>query len=107
MQWNYMRSEFLKSTSELSIRDMKKRFQSLPQQSDEIENSSLHVNIVEKLNKKIQDQGLSDIGCFEKDLVFGYAGAKELINMLNTKEDTTIENKLHRNQNTDKSQSII
>ena len=68
--------------------------QALPQYSDQLDKLSLHVDIAAKLNQKIREQGLSDIGRSEKDLFFGDAGAKELINMLQTKEDMTMENKL-------------
>ena len=68
--------------------------QALPQYSDQLDKLSLHVDIAAKLNQKIKEQGLSDIGRLEQDLVFGDAGAKELINMLKTKEDIATENKL-------------
>lgn len=80
--------------NELSTRDMQKMVQALPQYSDQLDKLSLHVDIAAKLNQKIKEQGLSDIGHLEQDLVFGDAGAKELINMLKTKEDMTAENKL-------------
>ena len=42
-------------------------------------NLSLHVEIDAKLNQKIKEQGLSDIGRLEQDLVFGDARAKEFV----------------------------
>ena len=80
--------------NELSTRDMQKMVQALPQYSDQLDKLSLHVDIAAKLNQKIKEQGLCDIGLLEQDLVFGDAGAKELINMLKTKEDIATENKL-------------
>ena len=80
--------------NELSTRDMQKMVQALPQYSDQLDKLSLHVDIAAKLNQKIKEQGLSDIGHLEQDLIFGDAGAKELINMLKKKEDITAENKL-------------
>ena len=68
--------------------------QDLLQYSDQIDKLSLHVDIAAKLNQNIKEQGLSDIGRLEQDLVFGDAGAKKLINMLKTKEDITAENEL-------------
>ncbi|KAB1210064.1 Protein transport Sec1a [Morella rubra] len=38
--------------------------------------------------------GLRELGQLEQDLVFGDAGAKDVINFLRTKQDATPENKL-------------
>ncbi|KMZ60329.1 Syntaxin binding protein 2 [Zostera marina] len=80
--------------SELSTRDLQKMVQALPQYSEQIEKLSLHVEIAGKLHRIITDMGLRDIGKLEQDLVFGDAGAKEMINFLRTKQETTPENKL-------------
>ncbi|KMZ76137.1 Syntaxin binding protein 2 [Zostera marina] len=80
--------------SELSTRDLQKVVQALPQYSEKIEKLSLHVEIAGKLMRIIADLGLRDIGKLEQDLVFGDAGAKEVINFLRTKQETSPENKL-------------
>ncbi|KAG1360744.1 putative SNARE-interacting protein KEULE [Cocos nucifera] len=80
--------------SEISTRELQKMVQALPQYSDQIEKLSLHVEIAGKINKLIRDTALRDIGQLEQDLVFGDAGAKEVINFLRTKQDVSPENKL-------------
>ncbi|KAH9733071.1 protein transport Sec1a [Citrus sinensis] len=57
---------------ELSTRDLQKIVQALPQYSEQVDKLSLHV----------------------EDLVFGDAGAKDVINFLRMKQDVTPENKL-------------
>lgn len=79
---------------ELSTRDLQKMVQALPQYSDQIDKLSLHVEIAGKVNKVIRELELREIGQLEQDLVFGDAGAKEMINFLRTKQDVTRENKL-------------
>lgn len=44
------------------------------------------IQIAGKLHRIITDMGLRDIGKLEQDLVFGDAGAKEMINFLRTKQ---------------------
>ncbi|XP_054781286.1 protein transport Sec1a isoform X2 [Prosopis cineraria] len=80
--------------SELSTRDLQKMVQALPEYTETMEKISLHVEIAGKMNKIIRDTGLRDLGQLEQDLVFGDAGAKEVINYLRTKQETPIENKL-------------
>ncbi|BBG97416.1 secretory 1A [Prunus dulcis] len=58
--------------NELSTRDLQKMVQALPQYTEQVDKISLHV----------------------EDLVFGDAGAKDVINYLRTNQDTTPENKL-------------
>ncbi|KAJ0052970.1 hypothetical protein Pint_00249 [Pistacia integerrima] len=79
---------------ELSTRDMQKIVQSLPQYSEQVDKLSLHVEIAGKINQIIRDIGLRELGQLEQDLVFGDAGAKDVINFLRTKQDATPENKL-------------
>ncbi|XP_044494083.1 protein transport Sec1a [Mangifera indica] len=79
---------------ELSTRDMQKIVQSLPKYNEQVEKISLHVEIAGQINQIIRDIGLRELGQLEQDLVFGDAGAKEVINFLRTKQDTTPENKL-------------
>ncbi|KAG6548880.1 hypothetical protein Mapa_009643 [Marchantia paleacea] len=83
-----------KEGQELSTRDMQKMVQALPQYRDQLEKLSLHIHIATVLNKKIKDDGLSDVGNLEQDFVFGDATSKELINILNVKQDLSAENKL-------------
>ncbi|KAK9273663.1 hypothetical protein L1049_018473 [Liquidambar formosana] len=80
--------------SELSTRDLQKMVQALPQYSEQVDKLSLHVEIAGKINRIIREIGLRELGQLEQDLVFGDAGAKEVINFLRTKQDTTFENKL-------------
>nr|CAD1818557.1 unnamed protein product [Ananas comosus var. bracteatus] len=47
-----------------------------------------------KINKLIREIGLRDIGQLEQDVVFGDAGAKEVISFLRIKQDLSPENKL-------------
>ncbi|XP_020244229.1 SNARE-interacting protein KEULE-like isoform X2 [Asparagus officinalis] len=79
---------------EMSTRDLQKMVQALPQYSEQMEKISLHVEIAGKINQLIRDLELRDIGQLEQDLVFGDAGAKEVINFLRTKQDVSPENKL-------------
>ncbi|KAL9670850.1 hypothetical protein QQ045_008409 [Rhodiola kirilowii] len=80
--------------SELSTRDLQKMVQALPQYNEQMDKLSLHVEIAGKINKIIRDMGLRELGQLEQDLVFGDAGAKEVINFVRTKQDATTENKL-------------
>lgn len=80
--------------SEISTRDLQKMVQALPQYSEQVDKLSLHVEIAGKINTIIREMGLRELGQLEQDLVFGDAGAKEVINFLRTKQDATPENKL-------------
>ncbi|KAG5042068.1 hypothetical protein AAZX31_03G021500 [Glycine max] len=80
--------------SELSTRDLQKMVQALPQYTEQVEKISLHVEIAGKINKIIRETDLRELGQLEQDLVFGDAGAKEVINFLRTKQNTTPEYKL-------------
>ncbi|KAJ1257835.1 hypothetical protein BS78_10G026700 [Paspalum vaginatum] len=60
---------------EVSTRDLQKIVQALPQYSDQVEKLTLHIEV-------------------EQDLVFGDAGAKEVISILRSKQDMSPENKL-------------
>ncbi|KAJ8460228.1 hypothetical protein OPV22_033154 [Ensete ventricosum] len=79
---------------EISTRDLQKMVQALPQYNEQMEKLSIHVEIAGKINTMIREAGLRDIGQLEQDLVFGDAGAKEVISFLRRKQDTTPENKL-------------
>ncbi|ESR58503.1 protein transport Sec1a [Citrus sinensis] len=79
---------------ELSTRDLQKIVQALPQYSEQVDKLSLHVEIAGKINHIIREIGLRDLGQLEQDLVFGDAGAKDVINFLRMKQDVTPENKL-------------
>jgi syntaxin-binding protein 1 len=55
------------------------------------------VQIAGKINRCIREYGLRDIGQLEQDLVFGDAGAKEVISILRSKQVCTereIKNRL-------------
>lgn len=52
------------------------------------------MQVAGKINKVIRDTGLRELGQLEQDLVFGDAGAKDVINFLRTKQEATPENKL-------------
>ncbi|WOK92926.1 SNARE-interacting protein KEULE-like [Canna indica] len=80
--------------AEISTKDLQKMVQALPQYTEQVEKLSLHVEIAGKINKMIREMGLRDVGQLEQDLVFGDAGAKEVINFLRAKQDTSPENKL-------------
>ncbi|KAM6584667.1 hypothetical protein CsatB_011669 [Cannabis sativa] len=83
-----------RDSSEISTRDLQKMVQALPQYTEQVEKISLHVEIAGKINKIIRDMGLRELGQLEQDLVFGDAGAKDVINFLRTKQNTSPENKL-------------
>uniref|UniRef100_A0A7C9ESQ9 Uncharacterized protein n=1 Tax=Opuntia streptacantha TaxID=393608 RepID=A0A7C9ESQ9_OPUST len=83
-----------RNSGDLSTRDLQKMVQSLPQYSEQLDKLSLHIEIAQKINRIIREQGLKDIGQLEQDLVFGDAGTKEVINYLRTHEDVSRENKL-------------
>ncbi|XWS77206.1 hypothetical protein CRYUN_Cryun01aG0241700 [Craigia yunnanensis] len=72
--------------SELSTRDLQKIVQALPQYNEIVEKLSLHVEIAGTINKLIREMGLRELGQLEQDLVFGDAGAKDVINFLRTKQ---------------------
>uniref|UniRef100_A0A7N0SZ20 SNARE-interacting protein KEULE n=2 Tax=Kalanchoe fedtschenkoi TaxID=63787 RepID=A0A7N0SZ20_KALFE len=80
--------------SELSTRDLQKMVQALPQYNEQMDKLSLHVEIAGKINKIIREMGLRELGQLEQDLVFGDAGAKEVINFLRSNQDASTENKL-------------
>ncbi|OWM64946.1 hypothetical protein CDL15_Pgr028664 [Punica granatum] len=80
--------------SELSTRDLQKIVQSLGQYGDQVDKLSSHVEIAGKINTLIRETGLRDLGQLEQDLVFGDAGAKDVISFLRTKTDASPENKL-------------
>eukprot|EP00249_Psilotum_nudum_P019849 c27445_g1_i3 orf=1768-3075(-) len=75
-----------KDGHELSTRDMQKMVQALPQYREQLDKLSLHIDIATKLNDKIKENVLSDIGNLEQDFVFGDASSKELINILSTNQ---------------------
>lgn len=79
---------------EVSTRDLQKIVQALPQYSDQVEKLTLHIEIAGKMNRCIREYGLRDIGQLEQDLVFGDAGAKEVISILRSKQDMSPENKM-------------
>ncbi|CAL5211061.1 unnamed protein product [Lathyrus oleraceus] len=79
---------------EISTRDLQKMVQALPQYTEQVEKISLHVEIAGKINTIIRDAALRELGQLEQDLVFGDAAAKDVINFLRTKQNTTPEYKL-------------
>ncbi|XP_042397739.1 probable protein transport Sec1b [Zingiber officinale] len=79
---------------EISTKDLQKIVQALPQYNEQVEKLSLHVEIAGKINRLIREMHLRDIGQLEQDLVFGDAGAKEVITLLRTKQDASPESKL-------------
>ncbi|KAJ1413631.1 Sec1-like, domain 2 [Sesbania bispinosa] len=79
---------------ELSTRDLQKMVQALPQYTEQVEKISLHVEIAGKINKLIRETDLRELGQLEQDLVFGDAGAKDVISFLRTKQNTSPEYKL-------------
>ncbi|KAK7260236.1 hypothetical protein RIF29_26119 [Crotalaria pallida] len=80
--------------SEISTRDLQKMVQALPQYTEQVEKISLHVEIAGKINTIIRENELRELGQLEQDLVFGDAGAKEVINFLRLKQHTSPEYKL-------------
>lgn len=96
----------------MSTRDLQKIVQALPQYGEQVDKLSTHVevcltiklyqisiNVVAnsffflnqiqlagKINRIIRDTGLRDLGQLEQDLVFGDAGAKDVINFLRTNQ---------------------
>ncbi|XP_011034306.1 PREDICTED: protein transport Sec1a [Populus euphratica] len=80
--------------SEISTRDLQKIVQSLPKYNEQVEKLTLHIEIAGKINSVIRELGLRDLGQLEQDLVFGDAGAKDVISFLRTKQDASPENKL-------------
>ncbi|KAF9668835.1 hypothetical protein SADUNF_Sadunf14G0044600 [Salix dunnii] len=80
--------------SEISTRDLQKIVQALPKYNEQVEKLTLHIEIAGKINNVIRELGLRDLGQLEQDLVFGDAGAKDVISYLRTKQDASPENKL-------------
>ncbi|KAG5231240.1 protein transport Sec1a [Salix suchowensis] len=62
--------------------------------NEQVEKLTLHIEIAGKINSVIRELGLRDLGQLEQDLVFGDAGAKDVISYLRTKQDASPENKL-------------
>ncbi|KAH1223436.1 SNARE-interacting protein KEULE [Glycine max] len=85
---------FLRSSSEMSTRDIQKMVQALPQYSEQIDKLSLHVEIAGKINRIIRESGLRELGQLEQDLVFGDATTKDVIKFFTMTEDIAHENKL-------------
>ncbi|XP_078161934.1 putative protein transport Sec1b isoform X2 [Carex rostrata] len=83
-----------KDGGEISTKDLQKVVQSLPQYTEQKERLSLHVEIAGKLFDIVDKTGLKELGKLEQDLVFGDAGAKEVITFLRVKQDLNPENKL-------------
>ncbi|XP_023514794.1 protein transport Sec1a-like [Cucurbita pepo subsp. pepo] len=79
---------------EISTRDLQKMVQALPQYTEQVEKITLHVEIAGKINTLIREMGLRELGQLEQDLVFGDAGAKDVINFLRTNQNASPENKL-------------
>lgn len=46
----------------------------------------ISLQIAGKINRIIREMGLRELGQLEQDLVFGDAGAKDVINFLRTKQ---------------------
>ncbi|OAY49306.1 protein transport Sec1a isoform X1 [Manihot esculenta] len=74
---------------EISTRDMQKIVQALPKYKEQIEKLTLHVEIAGEINEIIRDMGLRELGQLEQDLVFGDAGAKEVINFIRMNQDAS------------------
>lgn len=85
---------FIQDGGEISTTDLQKIVQALPQYGEQVEKLTLHIDIAGKINRCIREYGLRDLGQLEQDLVFGDAGAKEVINMLRSKQNLSEENKL-------------
>lgn len=79
---------------EISTTDLQKIVQALPQYSEQVEKLTLHIEIAGKINRFIREYALRDLGQVEQDLVFGDAGAKEVISLLRSKQNMSPENKL-------------
>ncbi|KAL3680564.1 hypothetical protein R1sor_023520 [Riccia sorocarpa] len=82
------------SREDLSTKDMQKIAQALPQYQDELEKLSLHIHIATTLNKIIKDDGLNELSDLEQNLVFGGASSKEMIKILQTRQDLSVENRV-------------
>jgi syntaxin-binding protein 1 len=63
----------------------------LPQYGEQVDKLSTHVELAGKINRIIRDTGLRDLGQLEQDLVFGDAGAKDVINFLRTNQVNKFE----------------
>ncbi|CAN1332179.1 Protein transport Sec1a [Linum perenne] len=83
-----------KDGGEISTRELQKIVQALPKYNEMMEKLQLHVEIAGQINLQIRDMGLRDLGQLEQDLVFGDAGAKEVISYLRTNKQDDPENKL-------------
>ncbi|PRQ26557.1 putative sec1-like protein [Rosa chinensis] len=79
---------------ERSTRELKKITQALPQYGKQKDRLSLHSEIAKKIHSISRELGLRELAQLEQALVFGYAGMKDVIKFLRTKDDTTGENKL-------------
>eukprot|EP00245_Coleochaete_scutata_P005277 TRINITY_DN18717_c0_g1_i1.p1 TRINITY_DN18717_c0_g1~~TRINITY_DN18717_c0_g1_i1.p1 ORF type:complete len:662 (+),score=131.15 TRINITY_DN18717_c0_g1_i1:190-2175(+) len=79
---------------EISTRDMHKMVQALPQYREQLDKLGLHIHIATVLNEKIQQEGLTQIGTVEQDMVYGDASSKELINLFGSKPNMSPEDKV-------------
>eukprot|EP00898_Chlorokybus_atmophyticus_P002619 jgi/Chlat1/3358/Chrsp23S08819 len=77
-----------------SVKSMQRMVQDLPQYREMRSKLALHVDLASKINAAIRERGMTDVGQLEQDMVFGAAGSKELINLLNTRMDLSTEDKV-------------
>jgi syntaxin-binding protein 1 len=78
----------------LDMRSMRNLVSSLPQYREQLSQLSVHVEMASKMNKIIEEKGLTDLGKLEQDLVFGDATSKEVITYLSAKPHIDAEDKV-------------
>ena len=68
--------------NDVSVSDMKKMVESLPQYREQLQKLSLHATIAEEINGAIKLRRLNDVGKLEQDLIFGDATSKDVLRLL-------------------------
>lgn len=79
---------------DMELRGMAKLLQSLPQYRDQLSKLAAHVEIASKLNTRINDDALTELGKLEQDLVYGDATSKEVIAFLTAHQSIPASDKV-------------
>ncbi|KAJ6328457.1 hypothetical protein OIU77_010198 [Salix suchowensis] len=87
-------AQMQQSARTYTARRLSYKFKLCRKYNEQVEKLTLHIEIAGKINSVIRELGLRDLGQLEQDLVFGDAGAKDVISYLRTKQDASPENKL-------------
>jgi syntaxin-binding protein 1 len=68
--------------AQLSVSQMKKMVEALPQYQQQLQKLSVHTTVTEELNSAVKLRRLNEVGTLEQELVFGDATSKDLLRLL-------------------------